>query len=364
MRKKDSAFLVHLSEDTMRGILLEVSRHPTLECIVQMPGVRKGNDFFFDLVADSGIKATYAYGMCEKDHRYVDHLSTRLAEYYQIDPKELTVSQVHKHPPGYGHFSPGDRPANQSLARQFGGVVNGLILVNPRFQLRFWYIDPEGNEYQVPYLVDEEGVKEAMPRKEINDLRELVEQKEHPEIFYRKGQERREQEMFPLPGKRRKRLEVLTLGKKRESDRNEAGRSIRALRERNGPKAQEGIKTGKEAQQQLLEEVRGISRQTDIYGKKFPDGTLLMHAVGGEGEKVYFRVITRGEELWIAANGKEQLYWPGVIRTLLKMEGEENGRAKLGKDGTGVRGMGGFDGGKSAVYGVLPRGVSGEVLYR
>ena len=75
---------VHLSSDALRGILLEKSRHPGTECMVAMPGVRKGNDFYFDMVADSGIHATYEYAWCEKDHKYVSHLSNRISEYYDI----------------------------------------------------------------------------------------------------------------------------------------------------------------------------------------------------------------------------------------------------------------------------------------
>ena len=111
---------VYLTSDTMRGILLEAYRHPNLECIVQMAGLREGNAFYFDLVSDSGIHATYQAAMCEKDHEYADHLCTRLSEYYEIPAGRMTVSQIHKHPPGCRRFSSGDGPANRSLARQFG----------------------------------------------------------------------------------------------------------------------------------------------------------------------------------------------------------------------------------------------------
>ena len=119
-QKEKKKYHVFVTADTIRGMMLEVSRHPGLECIIQMPGVRIGNDFYFDSVADSGIHAAYEYGMCEKDHEYADHLSTRISEYYDIPEGALTVSQVHKHPPNYTRFSPGDRPANVSLAKQFG----------------------------------------------------------------------------------------------------------------------------------------------------------------------------------------------------------------------------------------------------
>lgn len=36
---------VYLTSDTMRGILLEAYRHPNLECIVQMAGLRKEMPF-------------------------------------------------------------------------------------------------------------------------------------------------------------------------------------------------------------------------------------------------------------------------------------------------------------------------------
>lgn len=169
---------VFLTTDTIRGIMLEVSRHPKKECIIQMPGVRYGGDFYFDLVSDSGINATYTAGMCEKDHTYCDHLSTRIAEYYDFPIDKLTVSQVHKHPPGYDRFSPGDAPANTKLAKQFGGVVNGLILVDPEFRLKFWYIDQDGNETEVGYTINDAAVKTAMPRKSLEVLKNKIEENE------------------------------------------------------------------------------------------------------------------------------------------------------------------------------------------
>lgn len=166
---------VYLTQDTMRGIMLEKARHPGLECIVQMPGIRRGDHFFFDMVADSGINATYRYAMCEKDHAYADHLATRLAEYYDFPPELLTVSQIHFHPAAYQRFSTGDGPANLKLAQQFGGVVNGLMWVDPTFRVQFWYIDENGNEIPVDYTIDDEAVAAAMPRKSLESLKKTIE---------------------------------------------------------------------------------------------------------------------------------------------------------------------------------------------
>lgn len=176
--KNKAEYHVYLTHDTMRGIMLEKARHPGLECIIQMPGVRQGNCFYFDLVADSGINATYQYAMCEKDHVYVDHLSTRLAEYYDFPLEQLTVSQIHFHPSAYQRFSAGDGPANQKLAQQFGGVVNGLMWVDPEFRVQFWYIDSEGNETPAPYTIDDEAVAAAMPRKSLDKLKQTIERNE------------------------------------------------------------------------------------------------------------------------------------------------------------------------------------------
>ena len=69
-----------------------------------------------------------------------------LSEYYDFSKGKLTVSQVHRHPDGCLRFSAGDHPANIKLARQFHGVVNGLIFIDPEFRIRFWYIDENGQE--------------------------------------------------------------------------------------------------------------------------------------------------------------------------------------------------------------------------
>ena len=81
MFQRKEKYHVYITHNTYRGMLLEAGRHPGNESIIQMPGIRIGNDFFFDMVADSGINATYTPAMCEKDHVYADHLATRLSEY-------------------------------------------------------------------------------------------------------------------------------------------------------------------------------------------------------------------------------------------------------------------------------------------
>jgi hypothetical protein len=169
---------VFITQDTERGIMLEKARHPGLECIVQMPGRRIGSNFYYDLVSDSGINATYEYAMCEKDHVYCDHLSTRIAEYYDFPPEELVVAQLHYHPASCQRFSYGDGPANIKLAKQFGGVTNGLMWVNPEFHMQFWYIDEEGHETPIEYTIDDEAVAEAMPKKSLDVLKKKIEDNE------------------------------------------------------------------------------------------------------------------------------------------------------------------------------------------
>jgi len=223
--EKREGYQVFLTEDTLRGMLLEVGRHSGKECIVQMPGVRIGNRFYFDVVADSGINAVYEYAMCEKDHIYIDHLSTRIAEYYHFPVGQITVSQVHKHPPKVERFSLGDGPANIKLARQFGGVVNGLMLVDPEFRLKFWYIDEKGYETEAECFVDEKAVRTVMPKKNLELLKKKVE--------YKEAEIRREKEsafaklIYNLPklepleeteefiGKRKK---ILSFGKRKKGE--------------------------------------------------------------------------------------------------------------------------------------------------
>lgn len=178
MFQRKGKYRVYITRNTYRGMLLEVGRHPGNESIIQMPGIRIGNDFFFDMVSDSGVNATYTPTMCEKDHVYADHLSTRLSEYYDFSNGKLTVSQVHRHPDGYLHFSSGDHPANIKLAQQFGGVVNGLIFIDPEFRIKFWYIDENGNETEAEYEINDKAVRAAMPRIDLHRLKETVERNE------------------------------------------------------------------------------------------------------------------------------------------------------------------------------------------
>ena len=190
MFQRKGKYRVYITCNTYRGMLLEAGRHPGNESIIQMPGIRIGNDFFFDMVSDSGINATYTPSMCEKDHVYADHLSTRLSEYYDFSNGKLTVSQVHRHPDGYLHFSPGDHPANIKLAQQFGGVVNGLIFIDPKFRIKFWYIDENGNETDAEYEINDKAVRAAMPRIDLYRLKETVERNEAARRAVKKAERR------------------------------------------------------------------------------------------------------------------------------------------------------------------------------
>ena len=169
---------VTFSEDAMRCLLLETARHPGKESLSLLPGVRIGSEFYFDLAADSGIRAIYEYAMCEKDRAYTDHLANCILELYDVPRERVTVSQIHKHPPGCDRFSEGDRPSNLFLAKRYHGCVNGLILVDPVFRLKLWYIDEEGRETPVEYCVDSAAAARALPRKALEGLRSAVEQRE------------------------------------------------------------------------------------------------------------------------------------------------------------------------------------------
>ena len=92
--KEKNQYHVYITTNTYRGMILEVGRHPNNESIIQMPGLRIGNNFYFDVVSDSGINAIYTPTCCEKDHVYADHLSTRIAENYDFSKGKMTVSQV------------------------------------------------------------------------------------------------------------------------------------------------------------------------------------------------------------------------------------------------------------------------------
>ncbi|MFI3212743.1 MAG: ThiF family adenylyltransferase [Eubacteriales bacterium] len=178
IKNKNDDFHIYITQDTLRGIMLEKARHPGLECIIQMPGRRIGNKFYYNMVADSGINGTYKYAMCEKDHKYCDHLSSMIASYYDFPYEELVVSQIHFHPAQYKHFSQGDNPSNAKLAEQFGGVTNGLMWIDPEFHIQFWYIDQEGNETPVKYTIDDEMVAEALPLRSLDNLKKYIEDNE------------------------------------------------------------------------------------------------------------------------------------------------------------------------------------------
>ncbi len=178
MFRNKEKYHVYITNNTLRGMILEVGRHPNNESIIQMPGIRIGNNFYFDMLADSGIHATYTPTMCEKDYEYTDHLSTRIAENYDFSKGKMTVSQVHRHPDNCLKFSAGDYPANSKLAKRYGGVVNGLMFVDPEFRVKFWYIDEDGREIEADYEVNDKMVAEAMPLVDIDRLRSAVEKNE------------------------------------------------------------------------------------------------------------------------------------------------------------------------------------------
>ena len=178
MFQNKEKYHVYITTNTYRGMLLEAGRHPCKESIIQMPGLRIDNNFYFDMVSDSGINAIYTASMCEKDHIYADHLSTRISEYYDFSKGKMTVSQFHRHPDYYDQFSIGDFPANIKLARQFGGVINGLMLIDPEFRLKCWYIDETGTETEADIEINDEAVMAAMPCIDVHRLKDTVEHNE------------------------------------------------------------------------------------------------------------------------------------------------------------------------------------------
>ena len=52
MFKNKEKYHVYITNNTLRGMILEVGRHPNNESIIQMPGIRIGNNFYFDMLAD------------------------------------------------------------------------------------------------------------------------------------------------------------------------------------------------------------------------------------------------------------------------------------------------------------------------
>ena len=273
MSQRKGKYHVYITHNTCRGMLLEAGRHPGNESIIQMPGLRIGNNFYFDMVADSGINATYTPTMCEKDHVYADHLSTRLSEYYDFSNGKLTVSQVHRHPDGYLHFSPGDHPANIKLAQQFGGVVNGLIFIDPEFRIKFWYIDENGEETETEWEINDKAVRTAMPRIDLHRLKETVERNEAARKAVRKAK-RRTVEEGEAKGSIRSRLSDLFRGHSEEG-RYMDNRTEKLLQ--TAPVAAETVAAGTEPIKTETEEVTfmdGTEERTEVtFVDNTADGT-------------------------------------------------------------------------------------------
>ena len=51
MFQRKEKYHVYITQNTYRGMLLEAGRHPGNESIIQMPGIRIGNDVFFNIHA-------------------------------------------------------------------------------------------------------------------------------------------------------------------------------------------------------------------------------------------------------------------------------------------------------------------------
>lgn len=282
--------IVHLSSEALRGILLEKSRHPGTECVVAMPGVRKGNDFYFDMVADSGMNAVYEYAWCEKDHEYVAHLSNRISEYYDIPKGKLTATLLHLHPPGYNHFSGVDKRSNDFLAKEYGGAVAGLMWVDPKFRMKFWYIDEEGNEHQTKTILDDEGVRDAMPKKDLKELRQLIEKNENPELFSSKFEEN------PTSF-----TELFRFRKKKEESPSQNIDLMKTFPE-------------------FQEELATISMKQKVQIKCRNKGTLTLKTKNVNQEDAYFKAMAEGENLMIFTEGRRYNYQKGLIERLLELE--------------------------------------------
>lgn len=177
MFKQARTHKVYITHNTLRCIELEAGRHPGTESIVQMPGLRIGNTFYFDLAADSG-EGKYTPVSCEKEHKYVNHLTQRISELYNFSNGEFTCAQVHRHPDGCMHFSAGDHIPNGILSRKYQGCVCGIYWIDPVFHMQFWYISPDGSETPVPYEVNDDMVHANMPMLDLEQLTAEVEKNE------------------------------------------------------------------------------------------------------------------------------------------------------------------------------------------
>lgn len=252
-----------------------------------MPGVRKGNNFYFDMVADSGIHATYTYGMCEKDHEYCDHLSTMLSQYYDVKDGERTVSQFHKHPPGFTVFSKGDAAANNYLAKQYNGVINGLILVDPEFHVSAWYIDEKGRQTPAVCELDDEAVRKEMPRKDLSELKKSVEQQEQEKYFFRTG---------------------MVLGKRQN------------MQHMTGKIGQKNIAVKVlEQNQDLDKELRILSNHFAILGSNLPDGSVALRVMSRDRKKRIMIKIQYHDGIYEVVMGDKKMeYHVGKLAELVE----------------------------------------------
>lgn len=177
-------YRVIMTTDAEVAVLQETLRHPNVESGGNFVGTRVGNTFYLREYTDSGMHARYRYGMFERDYDYTDHLAAILASRYEYGQNPVVYCPQHRHPDGVTVFSAGDRPANVGFAKLFGGVVSGLVNIDPKFRLRFWYIAPDGSMTPVRgYEVNDEAVKRVLPLKSADQLIRSIECQEHPELI-------------------------------------------------------------------------------------------------------------------------------------------------------------------------------------
>ncbi len=143
---------IYMSESAFRDIVLETSDHPRTETGGILLGQTIGENWFVAEAIDPGPRTVRTGVYFEYNHTYTTHLANKVARRYQSSLRLLGL--WHRHPGSLDTFSGTDDDTHREyLNLCAGGIISGLVNIDPEFRMTFYRVERPLRYHKVPLIV-------------------------------------------------------------------------------------------------------------------------------------------------------------------------------------------------------------------
>ncbi|ACK73973.1 hypothetical protein PCC7424_5395 (plasmid) [Gloeothece citriformis PCC 7424] len=135
----DFKLKVIFSEKAFLGIAAETYESSKAETGGIFLGIRTFYQWYILETLDPGLNPIFRPGYFDYDTAYINHLSRKIARFYQ-EPIEL-LGLWHRHPGSFDYFSLTDDRINEKYASQHSeGIISALVNLDPFFRLTMYHV--------------------------------------------------------------------------------------------------------------------------------------------------------------------------------------------------------------------------------